>query len=187
ALDLERAGDHRGVDLELDLDRAEERVALVASVLASGVAQLAQQRVVDLGEVLVVLRAQVDGEVVRHHRAPADVDGAVVVHLPHEPAAELDGAQAAAEGACEDTLHHSLESPFESGQAHGRPLYAGLVTWPTVTRASGGIGRRAGFRFLCPQGRGGSSPPSPTRFSQVTAYARCADLADFYRTSTGRR
>src|SRR5262249_6058636 len=29
-------------------------------------------------------------------------------------------------------------------------------------RASGGIGRRAGFRCLCPQGRGGSSPPSPT-------------------------
>ena len=29
-------------------------------------------------------------------------------------------------------------------------------------RASGGIGRRAGFRFLCPKGRGGSTPPSPT-------------------------
>ena len=32
----------------------------------------------------------------------------------------------------------------------------------TRTRASGGIGRRAGFRFLCPKGCGGSSPPSPT-------------------------
>jgi hypothetical protein len=31
-----------------------------------------------------------------------------------------------------------------------------------VTRASGGIGRRAGFRCQCPLGRGGSSPPSPT-------------------------
>src|ERR1700720_2722638 len=31
-----------------------------------------------------------------------------------------------------------------------------------VARASGGIGRRAGFRFLCPKGCGGSSPPSPT-------------------------
>lgn len=29
-------------------------------------------------------------------------------------------------------------------------------------RASGGIGRRAGFRCQCPQGRGGSSPPSRT-------------------------
>src|SRR5580704_7843308 len=31
-----------------------------------------------------------------------------------------------------------------------------------VTRASGGIGRRAGFRFLCPKGCAGSSPASPT-------------------------
>ena len=31
------------------------------------------------------------------------------------------------------------------------------------TRASGGIGRRAGFRFLCPKGCAGSSPASPTR------------------------
>jgi hypothetical protein len=31
-----------------------------------------------------------------------------------------------------------------------------------TARASGGIGRRAGFRFLCPKGRGGSTPPSPT-------------------------
>ena len=30
------------------------------------------------------------------------------------------------------------------------------------TRASGGIGRRAGFRFLCPKGREGSSPSSRT-------------------------
>lgn len=29
--------------------------------------------------------------------------------------------------------------------------------------AGGGIGRRAGFRFQCPQGRGGSTPPSRTR------------------------
>jgi hypothetical protein len=35
-----------------------------------------------------------------------------------------------------------------------------------VARASGGIGRRAGFRFLCPKGCGGSSPPSPTRPDQ---------------------
>lgn len=31
-----------------------------------------------------------------------------------------------------------------------------------TARASGGIGRRAGFRFLCPKGREGSSPSSPT-------------------------
>ena len=45
------------------------------------------------------------------------------------------------------------------------------ATFGTSTRASGGIGRRAGFRFLCPKGRGGSSPPSPTD-SWVAAQAR---------------
>src|SRR3954470_18769137 len=39
------------------------------------------------------------------------------------------------------------------------------------TRASGGIGRRAGFRCLCPKGCGGSSPPSPTgRQERVRAW-----------------
>ena len=32
------------------------------------------------------------------------------------------------------------------------------------TRRSGGIGRRASLRGWCPQGRGGSSPPSDTHF-----------------------
>src|SRR5690625_413544 len=32
----------------------------------------------------------------------------------------------------------------------------------TCNCASGGIGRRAGFRCQCPQGRGGSTPPSRT-------------------------
>src|SRR6056297_2295470 len=31
-----------------------------------------------------------------------------------------------------------------------------------LTRAGGGIGRRARFRSVCPYGHGGSSPPSPT-------------------------
>src|SRR5688572_8402994 len=31
-----------------------------------------------------------------------------------------------------------------------------------ASRASGGIGRRAGFRCQCPKGRGGSTPPSRT-------------------------
>jgi hypothetical protein len=33
------------------------------------------------------------------------------------------------------------------------------------TRRSGGIGRRASLRGWCPQGRGGSSPPSDTHLS----------------------
>ena len=36
-------------------------------------------------------------------------------------------------------------------------------------RASGGIGRRAGFRCLCPKGCGGSSPPSPTTTHRADA------------------
>ncbi len=40
-----------------------------------------------------------------------------------------------------------------------------------VARASGGIGRRAGFRFLCPKGCGGSSPPSPTKGSRHNSQA----------------
>src|SRR6478752_5658187 len=67
------------------------------------------------------------------------------------------------------------------------------------TRASGGIGRRAGFRFLCPQGRGGSSPPSPTPFDlrfyvrevphPVVAPADCNPIATLRtagRCDTGR-
>ena len=41
-------------------------------------------------------------------------------------------------------------------------LVAGRLPFP---RASGGIGRRAGFRCQCPKGRGGSSPPSRTQRS----------------------
>ena len=37
------------------------------------------------------------------------------------------------------------------------------------TRASGGIGRRAGFRCLCPSGCEGSSPSSRTRLQQLDA------------------
>src|SRR5215468_7455150 len=43
-----------------------------------------------------------------------------------------------------------------------RPSGGGGAIVTTSTRASGGIGRRAGFRCQWPQGRGGSSPPSPT-------------------------
>ena len=36
------------------------------------------------------------------------------------------------------------------------------VSSDAASRASGGIGRRAGFRCQCPKGRGGSTPPSRT-------------------------
>src|SRR5690606_14028411 len=43
------------------------------------------------------------------------------------------------------------------------PWYSREVEFAaTRARASGGIGRRAGFRCQCPYGRGGSSPPLRT-------------------------
>jgi hypothetical protein len=83
---------HPAVFDELDVDRTEERVPLIACVLTSGVTQLAKQGVVDLGEMLVVLCAELDGEVVRDNRAAANVDRPVVIHLSNEPPADLDGA-----------------------------------------------------------------------------------------------
>ena len=44
--------------------------------------------------------------------------------------------------------------------------------YPDARRASGGIGRRAGFRCLCPKGCGGSSPPSPTDRPRVSVHGR---------------
>src|SRR5262245_1643745 len=60
----------------------------------------------------------------------------------------------------------------DAGSA-GRRRYRFLL----ATRASGGIGRRAGFRCQWPQGRGGSSPPSPTRQREVLAEVPLEDLA----------
>src|SRR3954452_18373494 len=57
AFDLERPRVHAIVDDELDLDRAEERVALVAGVLAGGIAQLADEGLVETAEPLVVVGA----------------------------------------------------------------------------------------------------------------------------------
>ena len=73
-----------------------------------------------------------------------------------------------------------LPVPLRSlGASGGRP--ASDYCCP-VTRASGGIGRRAGFRFLCPKGCGGSSPPSPT---QNRAGARAPIPALRLRPGTG--
>jgi hypothetical protein len=52
-----------------------------------------------------------------------------------------------------------------------RPRPVGTLRVPHH-RASGGIGRRAGFRCLCPKGCGGSSPPSPTSVGDTGASQR---------------
>jgi hypothetical protein len=44
----------------------------------------------------------------------------MVVHLPHQAPAELDGTQAAAEGTGEHTIDHTLQAMFEGLQAHKR-------------------------------------------------------------------
>ena len=101
-----------------------KRVALVAGVLPGGVAQLAHEGLVDLGEGGVVLGGQGEGEVVGDDGAALDVHRAVVVHLPDQASAELDGAQAAPEGAGEHALDHTLQAALDPLQAHGEhPAY----------------------------------------------------------------
>src|SRR5690606_14046468 len=182
ALDLEPPGAEGLVDDHLDLDRAHEPVALVAGVGPGGVGQLTPQRVLDLPELLVVARRQVDGEVVRGHRLATDADRDVVVHLPGQAAGELDGSDARPVGAGERALDHAFQPPFETTDRHewagyrcapsftlsgaGRGHGARARRWwilrtpryrhGLAARASGGIGRRAGFRCQCPKGRGGS-------------------------------
>src|SRR5690606_23139374 len=56
----------------------------------------------------------------------------------------------------------SREHPPSSRHAESRDILGKLSSSEPDTRASGGIGRRAGFRCQCPYGRGGSSPPSRT-------------------------
>src|SRR5262249_6600309 len=89
-LRLEGAGVHPLVLDQLVLDRTQKLVTLVAGMFPSRVAQLAEQRVVDLGEVAVVLRAHLQGEVIGYDGASTNVDRPVVVHFAHQTATELD-------------------------------------------------------------------------------------------------
>src|SRR5690606_39188672 len=120
-----------------------ERVALVPGVLAGGVGQLPGQAVLHPLELVVVGGGEADGEGVGHVGPAPHPDGAVVVHLPHQPAAELDGTEAALEGPCEGAFDHALEPPFEPSDTHrrrGYPVRAGRTEAPA---AAWGV-RRAG-------------------------------------------
>ena len=59
-----------------------------------------------------VARAELDHEVVRHDPPALDVDRALVVHLAHQPAAELDGADRAAR-TTEHALDHTLQPALQ--------------------------------------------------------------------------
>ena len=65
-------------------------VALFASVLAGGLAELGDQCLLDVGEPGVVAGADVELELVGHDTTSFDVDRALIVHLAHEPPTELD-------------------------------------------------------------------------------------------------
>ncbi len=109
----------------MDLDGAHEGVALLLGVVSGGVGEGVGEALLDLGELLVVLGAEGDGEVVGGGDLAAHVHRALVVHLPHEAPAELDGAQRRLERPGEDTLYQPLEATFEALQSHGRRYYPG--------------------------------------------------------------
>ena len=139
--DLEGPGVEPVVGRQLDLDGAHEAVALVPGVLAGGVGQLAAEAVLDALELLEVVVGQRDGEVVGHHGAAADADGAVVVHLAHQPAAQLDRPEPALERPGERALDHALEASFEAADPHRQE-----VSEPRSPPTGGdraGSGRRA--------------------------------------------
>ena len=113
---------------------------------------------------------------------PAHSEGSARVEHVRDPSPDLDGLQPAAEGLVEGALDQPLEPALEPLESHATrsvpvtpfaPTFTGANTGKDGTtslvrsplRASGGIGRRAGFRCLCSQERGGSSPPSPTGLS----------------------
>ena len=118
--DLEGAGVEAVVHHQLDLDRAHEGVALVAGVLPGGVAELPDEAVLHVLELLEVAGRERHGEGVGHDGAAAHAHRAVVVHLPDEPATELHGTEAALERAGERALHQALEPAFEPPDSHRR-------------------------------------------------------------------
>ena len=148
--------------------------------LAHDLFELVHQRLLGLFEPLRVGLGQGEHVAVRGPDL-LDPDGLGRVHLAHHPLGELDRLQARAERRREEALDDTAETSLEvTKDGHGycfrwseggsRGFYpahrarnprARLLRF-VPARASGGIGRRAGFRFLCPQGRGGSTPPSPT-------------------------
>ena len=107
------------VRLEEDARRREHRVALPARVLGQVVAQLVEERALVRGELLAVLRGEIDGVLVRHVDA-RDRDRAVVVHLLRELSRQLDRLHLRPERAPEHALDQALDSLFHRPQERHR-------------------------------------------------------------------
>ena len=101
------------IDRQLDLDGTHEVIALGAGVLPRRLDELALEHVGDLGEALEVLRGQLHREVVGDDAPALHIHGALIVHLAHEPAAELDGADVHARTTGEHAHDHTLQAAFQ--------------------------------------------------------------------------
>ena len=89
-------------------------------MLPGRVAELPDEAVLHVLELLEIAGREGHREGVGHHGAASYSDRAVVVHLPHQPAAELHGPEAALERPRERALHQALEAAFEPPDSHRR-------------------------------------------------------------------
>src|SRR5436309_6056278 len=174
--DPERTRGHVGHPLEPHPHRAHERVALLLGVVPGQVGKLDAEALGVHVEALVVGLGQLDDEIVRHQRAPLGHDGRPVVHLALDRAGHLDRLQLGPEGAREGTLYHAFKTTLEALQNSQRAtsLHVPRPRWYPgrgsargranllVARGGWRNGRRARFRSVCPKGREGSNPSSPT-------------------------
>jgi hypothetical protein len=101
------------------------------------VAELVRELVVQGAAVgvqpLEVLRAELDGEVVRHQPAVPGQDPGGVVDLAFERGGELDRLDVALERAREDPAHDALQAPFEALQRSHASSSTSVVGWRQVS------------------------------------------------------
>src|SRR5260370_39118383 len=174
--DPEGARGHVGHAFEPHPHRAHERVALFLGVVPGQVGEFDTEGFGIHVEALVVALGQLDHEVVRHQRAALGHDGGPIVHLPLHRARHFDRLQFGPEGAREGTLYHAFKPTLEALQNSQRAtsLHVPRPRWYPGRRSARGRanllvaqggwrnGRPARFRSVCPKGREGSNPSSPT-------------------------
>src|SRR5208283_636749 len=197
--DPERARGHVGHPFEPHPHRAYERVALFLGIVPGEVGQLDTQALGVHVEALVIALGQLDDKIVWHQGAPLGHDGGPVVHLTLDRARHLDRLQLGPEGAREGTLYHAFKTTLEALQNSQRAtsLHVPRPRWypgrgsargrANLLVAQGGWrnGRRARFRSVCPKGREGSNPSSPTH--EVSAGPDGRAGTRYGTTITGQR